>query len=212
MIIHIASLTFNGIDITDVDVQVQISPGIPAFTIVGLADKTIAESKEQVKAALSSIGLALPTKKILINLAPADLVKEGSHFDLAIACAILTAMNILPETEIAEYLIIGELSLDGSILPVNGALPAAIGATARNKGLICSNKNSSEVAWSGNDNILVAGNLIKLVNHFKGSQVLSPPEAIVQDEPVNYPDFKDVRGQNIAKRALEIAASGGIIY
>ncbi len=209
MIIHIASLTFNGIDITDVDVQVQISPGIPAFTIVGLADKTIAESKERVKAALSSIGLALPTKKILINLAPADLVKEGSHFDLAIACAILTAMNILPETEIAEYLIIGELSLDGSILPVNGALPAAIGATARNKGLICSNKNSSEVAWSGNDNILVAGNLIELVNHFKGSQVLSPPEAIVQDEPVNYPDFKDVRGQNIAKRALEIAASGG---
>lgn len=146
MIIHIASLTFNGIDITDVDVQVQISPGIPAFTIVGLADKTIAESKERVKAALSSIGLALPTKKILINLAPADLVKEGSHFDLAIACAILTAMNILPETEIAEYLIIGELSLDGSILPVNGALPAAIGATARNKGLICSNKNSSEVS------------------------------------------------------------------
>ncbi|WP_341788178.1 YifB family Mg chelatase-like AAA ATPase [Rickettsia endosymbiont of Lasioglossum villosulum] len=209
MIIHIASLTFNGIDITDVDVQVQISPGIPAFAIVGLADKTIAESKERVKAALSSIGLALPTKKILINLAPADLVKEGSHFDLAIACAILTAMNILPETEIAEYLIIGELSLDGSILPVNGALPVAIGATARNKGLICSNKNSSEVAWSGNDNILVAGNLIELVNHFKGSQVLSPPEAIVQDEPVNYPDFKDVRGQNIAKRALEIAASGG---
>lgn len=145
----------------------------------------------------------------MINLAPADLVKEGSHFDLAIACAILTAMNILPETEIAEYLIIGELSLDGSILPVNGALPAAIGATARGKGLICSSKNSSEVAWSGNDNILVAGNLIELVNHFKGSQVLNPPEAIVQDEPVNYPDFKDVRGQNIAKRALEIAASGG---
>lgn len=211
MIIHIVSLTFNGVDITDVDVQVQISPGIPAFTIVGLADKTIAESKERVKAALSSIGLALPTKKILLNLAPADLVKEGSHFDLAIACAILTAMNILPETEIVEYLIIGELSLDGSILPVNGALPAAIGATARNKGLICSNKNSSEVAWSGNDNILVTGNLIELVNHFKGSQVLSPPEAIVQDEPVNYPDFKDVRGQNIAKRALEIATHQVVI-
>lgn len=209
MIIHIASLTFNGIDIIDVDVQVQISPGIPAFTIVGLADKTIAESKERVKAALSSIGLALPTKKILINLAPADLVKEGSHFDLAIACSILTAMNILPELEISEYLIIGELSLDGSILPVSGALPAAIGAFARGKGLICSSKNGSEAAWSGNDNILVAGNLIELVNHFKGSQVLTPPEAKLQDELINYPDFKDIKGQKIAKRALEIAASGG---
>ncbi|WP_332094815.1 magnesium chelatase domain-containing protein [Rickettsia asiatica] len=125
--------------------------GYPCFyTIVGLADKTIAESKERVKAALSSIGLALPTKKILINLAPADLVKEGSHFDLAIACSILNTMNILSELEISEYLIIGELSLDGSILPVSGALPAAIGASARGKGLICSSKNSSEVAWSGN--------------------------------------------------------------
>nr|WP_232049362.1 magnesium chelatase domain-containing protein [Rickettsia asiatica] len=110
----------------------------------------MAESKERVKAALSSIGLALPTKKILINLAPADLVKEGSHFDLAIACSILNTMNILSELEISEYLIIGELSLDGSILPVSGALPAAIGASARGKGLICSSKNSSEVAWSGN--------------------------------------------------------------
>ncbi|WP_341786883.1 magnesium chelatase domain-containing protein [Rickettsia endosymbiont of Cantharis rufa] len=212
MIIHIASLTFNGIDIIDVDVQVQISPSIPAFTIVRLADKTIAESKKRVKAALSSIGLALPTKKILINLAPADLVKEGSNFDLAIACSILTAMNILPELEISEYLIIGELSLDGSILPVSGALPAAIGAFARGKGLICSSKNGSEAAWSGNDNIPVAGNLIELVNYFKGSQVLTPPEARLQDEPINYPDFKDIKGQKIAKRALEIAASGGITF
>ncbi|WP_016770035.1 magnesium chelatase domain-containing protein [Rickettsia sibirica] len=161
---------------------------------------------------LSSIGLALHTKKILINLVLADLVKEGSHFDLVIACAILTAMNILSELEIAEYWITGELSLDGSSLPVSGALPAAIGASVRGKGLICSSKNSSEVAWSGNDNILVAGNLIELVNHFKGSQVLTPPEAKLQDEPINYPDFKDIKGQKIAKQALEIAASGGITF
>ncbi|MFA1688453.1 magnesium chelatase domain-containing protein [Candidatus Rickettsia barbariae] len=160
---------------------------------------------------LSSIGLALHTKKILINLVLADLVKEGSNFNLAIACAILTAMNILSELEIAECWIIGELSLDDSSLPVSGALPAAIGASVRGKGLICSSKNSSEVAWSGN-NILVAGNLIELVNHFKGSQVLTPPEAKLQDEPINYPDFKDIKGQKIAKQALEITASGGITF
>lgn len=115
-------------------------------------------------------------------------------------------MNILSELEIAECWIIGELSLDGSSLPVSGALPAAIGTSVRGKGLICSSKNSSEVAWSGNDNILVAGNLIELVNHFKGSQVLTPSEAKLQDEPINYPDFKDIKGQKIAKQALEIAA------
>ncbi|WP_425361334.1 YifB family Mg chelatase-like AAA ATPase [Candidatus Tisiphia endosymbiont of Ceraclea dissimilis] len=209
MIVHLGSLTFSGIDIIDVDVQVQISPGIPNFTIVGLADKTIGESKERVRAALSSIGLALPAKKILINLAPADLVKEGSHFDLAIACAILSSMKILPAGEMQEYLVIGELSLDGSILPVSGALPAAIGAAARNKGLICSKQNGQEAAWSGNNNILVASNLIELVNHFKGLQILSSPELEFDTSIINYPDFKEIKGQKTAKRALEIAASGG---
>ena len=209
MIVHLGSLTFSGIEIIDVDVQVQISPGIPTFTIVGLADKTIAESKERVRAALSSIGLALPTKKILINLAPADLVKEGSHFDLAIACAILGSMRVLPAEELKEYLVIGELSLDGSILPVNGALPAAIGAATRGKGLICSKRNEREVAWSGNSNILVADNLIELVNHFKRTQILTSSEPEIGTSEVCYPDFQDIKGQKIAKRALEIAASGG---
>ena len=125
MITKICSLTFSGVDIIDVDVQVQITPGVPNFIIVGLADKTIAESKERVRAALSSIGLSLPAKRIIVNLAPADLIKEGSHFDLAIASAILSAMNVLPREDIMDYLVFGELSLDGSILPVNGALPAA---------------------------------------------------------------------------------------
>ena len=133
MIVHIPSLTFSGIEIIEVDVQVQISPGIPAFTIVGLADKTIAESRERVKAALSSIGLALPAKKILINLAPADLVKEGSHFDLAIAVSILASMRILPPEELKDYLVIGELSLDGSILPIKWCITCGNGCIGKRK-------------------------------------------------------------------------------
>lgn len=209
MIVHIASLTFSGIDIIDVDVQVQFSHGIPNFTIVGLADKTIAESKERVKAAFSSIGLALPAKKILVNLAPADLVKEGSHFDLAIACAILTNMGVLPTDEIRNYLILGELSLDATILPTNGALPAAIGASARNKGLICSKHNGQEAAWSGNDTILAPENLLSLINHFKGLQILVQPNVAFDDTQIKYDDLKDIKGQRTAKRALEIAAAGG---
>lgn len=209
MIIHISSLTFSGIDITDVDVQIHLSPGIPAFTIVGLADKTIAESRERVKAALSSIGLALPAKKILINLAPADLVKEGSHFDLAIACSILASIGVLPQEDIKDYLILGELSLDGSILPVNGTLPAAIGALARSKGLICSKHNGREASWSGNNKILAPLNLLELINHFKGTQVLHCPEPEFDEDLVSYSDLSDIKGQKPAKRVLEIAAAGG---
>jgi len=209
MITKICSLTFSGVDITDVDVQVQVSPGVPNFVIVGLADKTIAESKERVRAALSSIGLALPAKRIVVNLAPADLVKEGSHFDLAIAAAILSAMKVLPSDEMVDYLVFGELSLDGSILPVNGALPAAIGASSRNKGIICSKYNGSEAAWSGNERIIAADNLLSLINHFNGVQVLTSPEPAVSNKSPIYSDLKDIKGQKIAKRALEIAAAGG---
>ncbi|MES2214506.1 MAG: YifB family Mg chelatase-like AAA ATPase [Pseudomonadota bacterium] len=209
MVVHISSLTFSGVEVTDVDVQVQITPGMPNFTIVGLADKTIAESRERVKAALSSMGLALPAKKVLVNLAPADLVKEGSHFDLAIAVAILASMRILPPEEISEYLVIGELSLDGAILPVYGVLPAAMGATARDMGLVCPAANGKEAAWSGNTSILAPDNLLALVNHFKGTQILTAPIIETSEEKVFYPDFANVAGQEQAKRVLEIAAAGG---
>jgi magnesium chelatase family protein len=205
----VSTLTFSGINIQDVDVQVHIASGIPAFTIVGLADKTIGESRERVKAALSSIGLALPAKKITINLAPADLVKEGSHFDLAIAAALLTAMQVLPEDEIKEYLILGELALDGSILPVAGALPAAVGAVARGLGLICPASNGREAAWSGNDNIVAPSSLLSLINHFKGTQLIQQPKPEFNADQAKHPDFSDIIGQETARRAVEITAAGG---
>jgi magnesium chelatase family protein len=208
MVIHINSFTFNGIEITDVDVQIQIAPGMPCFTIVGLADKTIAESRERVKAALLSLGLALPAKRIIINLAPADLIKEGSHFDLPIACGVLASMGILPPEEIAEYLIAGELSLDGKILPIAGILPAAIGANQRSKGLLCPERNGREAMWSGNNNILAASSLISVVNHFKGTQVMSTQEIADYDFHESTLDIADIQGQDAAKRVLEIAAAG----
>lgn len=211
MTIHITSVAFSGIDVTEVDVQLQINNGMPSFTIVGLADKTISESKERVRAALNSFGLALPAKKILVNLAPADLLKEGSHFDLAIACAIMVGGGILPIDLVSEFIIIGELSLDGSILPVTGVLPAAICANAKNMGLICPSGNGSEAAWSANAKIIAPQNLLQLANHFTGKQILAAPQTNPQ---VNqgasiYPDLAHIKGQESAKRAVEIAAAGG---
>lgn len=209
MVTHITSVTFSGVEVINVDVQAQIIAGIPSFTIVGLADKTVAEARDRVKAALSSMGLALPAKKILINLAPADLLKEGSHFDLPIAVAILTSMNILPQEEINQYTILGELSLDGRIEPINGVLPTAIGANAENKGIICPKSNGKEAAWSGNKNILAPSHLLELVNHFKGTQILTQPETdSLSAEDILY-DMVNVHGQQQAKRVLEITAAGG---
>lgn len=209
MVTHINSLAYNGVNILDVDVQVHLSPGVPQFTIVGLADKTIAESKERVKAAITSLGLALPSSKILVNLAPADLIKEGSHYDLPIAVGIMAAMGIISKNEISDYLILGELSLDGSILPVAGVLPAAMGAVERDKGLICPASNGKEAAWSGCNNIIAANNLLSIVNHFNGTQVISVPQVEISNEEIKYNDFADIVGQSYAKKAMEVTAAGG---
>ena len=131
------TVAFSGIDVKDVDVQVQISAGLPAFTLVGLPDKAVAELRERVRSALGALGLGLPPKRITINLAPADLAKEGSHFDLPIALALLVGMGALPGDATQGYLALGELALDGAILRVAGVLPAAVAASARELGLIC---------------------------------------------------------------------------
>lgn len=210
MLSHTCSVSFCGIDVMSVEVQVYITPGIPAFSIVGLADKTVAESRERVKAALSSMGLSLPSSKIVVNLSPADLLKEGSHFDLPIACAILAALNVIPSDEVANYIILGELALDSQILPVSGVLPAAMFAVDNGKGLICPVDNGKEASWSGNSDILAPKNLVSLANHFKGTQVLRMPEISNLDVVYNnYPDLENVIGQESVKRALEVAAVGG---
>ena len=204
------TVAFSGIDVKDVDVQVQISAGLPAFMIVGLPDKAVGESRERVRSALGALGLGLPAKRITVNLAPADLTKVGSHFDLPIALAVLVGMGALPGDAIQGYMALGELALDGTLQPVNGVLPAAVAAAARGQGLICPEICGGEAAWLGSDvDILAAPNLLSLINHFNGTQLLTPPEARTHDQNPTYPDLTDVKGQETAKRALEIAAAGG---
>ncbi|WP_340148470.1 YifB family Mg chelatase-like AAA ATPase [uncultured Sneathiella sp.] len=205
----IKTVAFQGLEVREVDVQVMMASGLPAFTIVGLADKSVAESKERVRAALTSLGIGLPPKRITINLAPADLPKEGAHYDLPIALGILTAMDILPADELAEYYVLGELSLDGSCNPVSGVLPAAVAAVGEDKNIICPAASGAEAAWAGDLEVLAPSSLLTLINHFKGNQVLTPPEhGEIIDEEL-FLKLEDIKGQETAKRALEVAAAGG---
>ncbi len=207
---QISTLAFIGIEARPVEVQVRISPGQQAFAIVGLPDKAVAESRERVRNALHAIGLGLPYKHITVNLAPADLPKEGSHFDLAIALAMMCAMEAIAPDAISGFAAIGELALDGAIRAVPGALPAAIGANMIGKGLICPHEGGPEAAWAGeNIDILAAPHLLSLVNHFKGLQTLSRPKPNLTQETRILPDLSDIKGQETGKRALEIAAAGG---
>ncbi len=208
-IARVNTFSFSGIDAVPVEVQVQIAPGIPAFLIVGLPDKAVGEARERVRAALTAMGLSLPPKRVLINLAPADLLKEGSHFDLPIALAVLAAMAVIPLEDASAYAALGELSLDGRLNPVAGVLPAAIGASSRELGLICPAVQGGEAAWAGRIDVLAAPDLLSLVNHFRGIQVLAPPEPAGVAVPPPSPDMSQVRGMETAKRALEIAAAGG---
>jgi magnesium chelatase family protein len=207
---HLYTVAFEGIEAREVDVQVHIADGgRPEFNIVGLADKAVGESRERVRAALSAIGLALPFTRITVNLAPADMPKEGSHYDLPIALALLAAMGVLPASEMAGYTAMGELSLDGQITAVAGILPAALRAAEAGRGLICPAACGAEAAWAGEVEIIAAPSLIAFVNHVKGVQVLAIPEPRLASGMISAPDLKDVKGQETAKRALEIAAAGG---
>ncbi|MGD0864007.1 MAG: YifB family Mg chelatase-like AAA ATPase [Rhizomicrobium sp.] len=209
MIAHVYTVAFQGIEAREVDVQVHIGDGQPNFNVVGLGDKAVNESRERVRAALSAIGLALPFKRITVNLAPADLPKEGSHYDLPIALGLLAAMGVLPAGELAGYTALGELSLDAQVAAVAGVLPAALAASEAQRGLICPAACGPEAAWAAGIEIIAAPSLIAFVNHVKGVQVLNPPVARMAEDVTTAPDLKDVKGQETAKRALEIAAAGG---
>ncbi len=208
MTARVSTVAFHGIDVLDIDVQVKVTGGIPAFAVVGLPDKAVGESRERVRAALTSVGLALPYKRIIVNLAPADVNKEGSHYDLPIALALLIEMGVLPQDAVDGYTVLGELGLDGAIAPVAGVLPAAIAASARGRGVICPAATGGEAAWAGGIQVLAPDSLLALVNHVRGAQVLRPPEPRVAENGPAVPDLRDIKGQETAKRALEIAAAG----
>ncbi|MGE0417955.1 MAG: YifB family Mg chelatase-like AAA ATPase [Acetobacteraceae bacterium] len=203
------TFAFSGIEAVPVEVQVQISGGMPALLLVGLPDKAVGEARERVRAAFSAMGLSLPPKRVLINLKPADLAKEGSHYDLPLALGLLAAMDIIPREDVARYAALGELSLDGTLNPVAGVLPAAIGASEREMGLICPAGQGGEAAWAGRIDVLAPPDLMSLINHFKGTQVLTPPDTAGIADTHPPPDLRDIKGMESARRALEIAAAGG---
>ena len=209
MVARVNTVAFQGIDVLAIDVQVQVAAGLPAFSVVGLADKAVAESRERVRAALVALGLSLPPKRITVNLAPADVAKEGSHYDLPIALGLLSAMGAVDPDQLARFVVIGELALDGRVTPVAGVLPAAIHAHTKELALICPAANGPEAAWVDGLEIVAPDSLIALVNHFKGTQVAPPPHPRLTVDSAPGADLKDVKGQETAKRALEIAAAGG---
>ena len=201
------TVAFAGLEARRVEVQVQMTGGLPAIVIVGLGDKAVSESRERVRAAFASIGLAIPPGRLVVNLAPADMPKEGTHYDLPIALAIMASIGALPHDALDGVVCFGEVGLDGSLAPAPGALPAAMAAHAMDAAFICPEVCGSEAAWAGGE-VIAAPSLLSLVNHFRGGASIKTPERgdLISSESV--PDLRDVRGQEQAKRALEIAAAG----
>ena len=211
MVARVVTVAFEGVEArrVEVEVEVQFTGGQVQFVVVGLADKAVAESRERVRAAFTGLGLALPAKRIVASLGPADLPKEGSHYDLPIALAVMVGMGIIPAGALDGWAAVGELALDGRIMPVAGCLPAAVAAGAMGLGLICPEACGAEAAWAGEAPILAPASLIALINHFRGTQIMGQPKPGQLLEATGGPDLRDVKGQEAAKRALEIAAAGG---
>lgn len=202
------TVAFQGVEACPVEVQCAVSPGLPAFSVVGLPDKAVSEARDRVRSAFSSMAIALPSKRITINLSPADLPKEGSHFDLSIALALLAALEIIPKDAAENTIALGELSLDGSIVPVMGALPAALTAAEEERTLLCPQGSGAEAAWVDAAQVIGASSLADVVRHFTGQLPIPPSEPGEIREERTTLCLRDVKGQERAKRALEIAAAG----
>jgi len=203
------TVAFLGVQPKLIEVQVQFAPGLPTFTIVGLADKAVGESRERIRACLHGLGMDIPAVRLTVNLTPADLQKEGAHYDLPIALAILAVMNIIPKDELKNYIALGEITLDGRILSVPGVLPSALLSAEHEKGIICPKDCGPEAAWGGDIRILAPRDILEIIQHFKNETILAQPEPKL-DEVSSHPlDMKDVKSQRFAKRGLEIAAAGG---
>jgi len=208
MVARTYTVAFEGVTARLVEVQCALTMGLPAFTIVGLPDKAVSEAKERVRAALSTLNIVLPSKKITVNLSPADLPKEGSHFDLPIALALLAALDIVPSDAVEETVALGELSLDGSLVAVIGALPAAMAAAEEEKRLLCPRACGAEAAWVGATEVIAPATLLETIRHFSGQTPLAPASPGEVTAAGAARDLRDVKGQERAKRALEIAAAG----
>ncbi|MEE4539089.1 MAG: YifB family Mg chelatase-like AAA ATPase [Erythrobacter sp.] len=209
MVALVQTVAYLGLEARGVEVQCQVAPGVPRFSIVGLPDKAVSESRERVQAALAAMGLALPPKRITINLSPADLPKDGSHYDLPIALALLAAMGVTDAEQLGDWIAVGELSLDGRVVASPGVLIAALHASSEECGLICPYTQGSEARWASGVPVLAPADLASLLAHLKGTKMLGEPERGRIAEAPPAPDLKQVKGQETAKRALEIAAAGG---